>query len=102
MLKGKWWEVYNDPQLNRLEERIQGYNQGLRQALQTYLAAQDQVKIARAALYPTLSAGPSIVHEKTSKNRPLVTPTTATNYNDLVLEGQAAGNRTSGVAFVGP
>ncbi len=22
MLKGKWWEVYQDPQLNQLEERI--------------------------------------------------------------------------------
>ena len=24
MLKGKWWEVYQDPQLNQLEERIAG------------------------------------------------------------------------------
>ena len=22
MLKGKWWEIYQDPQLNQLEERI--------------------------------------------------------------------------------
>jgi len=87
MLKGKWWEVYQDPQLNQLEERIAGYNQGLRQALDTYLAAQDQVKAARSALYPTLSVGPTVTHEKTSANRPLVTPTTATNYNDLVLAG---------------
>ena len=42
MLKGKWWEVYQDPQLNQLEERIATYNQGLHQALETYLAAQDQ------------------------------------------------------------
>ncbi|HUD13312.1 MAG TPA: efflux transporter outer membrane subunit [Terracidiphilus sp.] len=87
MLKGKWWEVYQDPQLNQLEERIAGYNQGLRQALETYLAAQDQVKAARSALYPTLSVGPTVTHEKTSANRPLVTPTTATNYNDLVFAG---------------
>jgi NodT family efflux transporter outer membrane factor (OMF) lipoprotein len=87
MLKGKWWEVYQDPQLNLLEERIAGYNQGLRQALETYLAAQDQVKAARSALFPTLSVGPTVTHDKTSANRPLVTPTTATNYNDLVLAG---------------
>ncbi|MGO9995465.1 MAG: hypothetical protein ACLPTF_23520, partial [Steroidobacteraceae bacterium] len=58
MLKGKWWEVYQDPQLNQLEERIAHYNQGLRGALETYLAAQDQVRAAHAAFYPMLSAGP--------------------------------------------
>jgi NodT family efflux transporter outer membrane factor (OMF) lipoprotein len=90
MLKGKWWEVYQDPQLNQLEERIATYNQAVRQALNTYLAAQDQVRSARAALYPTLSAGPSVAHDKESRHRPLVTPSTATNYNDLVLAGQGS------------
>ncbi|MGD0733941.1 MAG: efflux transporter outer membrane subunit [Terracidiphilus sp.] len=90
MLKGKWWEVYNDPQLNQLEERIATYNQGLRQALQTYLAARDQVKVARSALFPTLSAGPSVTHYKNSANRPLTTDSTASNYNDLLIEGQAS------------
>ncbi len=87
MLKGKWWEIYQDPQLNQLEERIATYNQGLHQALETYLAAQDQVKAARSALFPTLSAGPSVRHDRNSAHRPLVTPTTATSYNDLVLSG---------------
>ena len=87
MLKGKWWEVYQDPQLNQLEERIATYNQGLRQALETYLAAQDQVKSARSALFPTLSAGPSFTHEKLSKNRPLTGAATPSSYNDLELVG---------------
>jgi NodT family efflux transporter outer membrane factor (OMF) lipoprotein len=87
MLKGNWWEIYNDPQLNQYEERIAKYNQGLRQALETYLAAQDQVRAARSALYPTLSAGASVTHDKNSAHRPLTTPSTATNYNDLVIGG---------------
>jgi NodT family efflux transporter outer membrane factor (OMF) lipoprotein len=87
MLKGKWWEIYQDPQLNKLEDRIADYNQGLRQALQTYLAAQDQVKAARSALYPTLSLNPSVTHYKNSANKPLTTPSTNTNYNDLLLTG---------------
>ena len=32
MLKGKWWEIYQDPQLNQLEERIDTNNVQLRQA----------------------------------------------------------------------
>jgi len=90
MLKGKWWEIYQDPQLNQLEERIATYNQGLRGALETYLAAQDQVKAARSALYPTLSAGPSVSHDKLSLNRPLTGVGTPSNYNDLVLAGQGS------------
>ena len=34
MLKGKWWEIYNDPKLNELEERIAKYNQSLHAALE--------------------------------------------------------------------
>jgi NodT family efflux transporter outer membrane factor (OMF) lipoprotein len=93
MLKGKWWEIYNDPQLNKLEERIAAVNQGLHQALETYLAAREQVKIARSAFYPTLSAGPGFSHDKLSVHRPLVVPGDngiITNYNDLTLEGQAS------------
>ncbi len=70
MLKGKWWEIYQDPQLNRLEERIDSNNVQLRQAMELYLAAEDQVRAARANLYPTLSAGPSISRNRVSANRP--------------------------------
>jgi NodT family efflux transporter outer membrane factor (OMF) lipoprotein len=90
MLKGKWWEIFNDPQLNQLEERIASTNQNLRQALETYLAAREQVKIARSAFYPTLSAGPNVGHDKVSSNRPLAIPGAGYNYNDLQLEGQAS------------
>ncbi len=89
MLRGKWWEVFNDPQLNKYEERAASVNQQLRQATETYLAARDQVAAVRANLYPTLSAGPSFTHSKDSYHQPLATPTTPTSYNSLVLGGQA-------------
>jgi NodT family efflux transporter outer membrane factor (OMF) lipoprotein len=90
MLKGKWWEAFNDPQLNKLEERIAAVNQGVRSAMYTYLAAREQVKAARADFYPTLTAGPSISHDKLSQHRPLAFGNTISNYNDLQLEGQAS------------
>src|ERR1019366_2633319 len=90
MLRGKWWEIYNDPQLNKLEERIATYNQGLRSAYETYLAARDQVAVARSTFYPRLSAGPSFTHEKTSSHRPLTTDQVPTNYSDLAIGGQAS------------
>jgi NodT family efflux transporter outer membrane factor (OMF) lipoprotein len=90
MLKGEWWEIYQDPQLNSLEARIDSNNVQLRQALETYLAAREQVRAARANLYPTLSAGPSISRAKISSNEPLAPPTTRTDYNDFVITGQAS------------
>ncbi len=90
MLKGKWWEIYLDPQLNQLEERIDSSNVRLRQAMETYLAAEAQVRAARANLYPMLSAGPSISRDRVSAHRPLATPGGATTYGDFAIAGQAS------------
>jgi NodT family efflux transporter outer membrane factor (OMF) lipoprotein len=89
MLRGKWWEVYNDPQLNQYEERAASVNQQVRQAMETYLAARDQVSVVRANLYPTVAAAPSITHQQTSHHRPLASSASPTSYNDLMLAGQA-------------
>jgi outer membrane protein TolC len=94
MIRGQWWEIYEDPQLNRLEERIgpkgQPNNQTLRQALETYLAARDQVTAARASLFPTLSAGVSTQREKISTNGHDYSSTKSPTYNDFLLSGQAS------------
>jgi NodT family efflux transporter outer membrane factor (OMF) lipoprotein len=90
LLKVKWWQVYQDPQLNQLEERIESNNVQLRQAMELYLAAEDQVRAARANLYPTLSAGPSISRNRASANRPSATPGGTTTYGDFVIAGEAS------------
>ena len=90
MLRGKWWEVYNDPQLNKLEELVATNNQSLRSALETYLAARDQILAARSLFYPTLGAGTSYTHSKLSANRPLSPAGSPDQFNDLVLAGQAS------------
>ena len=90
MIRGKWWEIYQDPQLNRLEDRIRPNNQTLRQALETYLAARDQISVARASLFPKLSAGVSAQRERISANGPDYSSTKSPNYNDFLLNGQAS------------
>ena len=72
MLRGKWWEIYQDPQLNQLEEHIATNNQSLRQALETYLAARDQVTAARSALYPRSPPGLPFAHDNISQERALL------------------------------
>jgi NodT family efflux transporter outer membrane factor (OMF) lipoprotein len=90
MLRGKWWEIYKDPQLNQLEEHIATGNQTLRQAMESYLAARDQVTAARSTLFPRLSAGASIARDNIAQNGPSYSPGKPTGYNDFVLGGPAS------------
>jgi NodT family efflux transporter outer membrane factor (OMF) lipoprotein len=90
MLRGKWWEIYEDPQLNKLEETIAANNQTLRQAMENYLAARDQVTAARSALFPALSAGATATRIDISKNGRSYVPGKPTGYGDLVIDGQAS------------
>jgi NodT family efflux transporter outer membrane factor (OMF) lipoprotein len=58
-IKGKWWEIYNDAALNALEEQVSISNQNVLAAEAQYRAARAEVQIARAALFPTVTAGPT-------------------------------------------
>jgi outer membrane protein TolC len=66
VLRGKWWEVYNDPELNALEEQVSISNQNVLMAAAQYREAKDAIKIARAALYPTVTVGPGITSSSSS------------------------------------
>lgn len=91
MMRGKWWEVFGDPQLNQLEERIATNNLAVRQALDLYLAAREQVRIAQSSFTPQLSAGPSITHSQLSSHRPFYNGSGGSSqFNDLQLVGQAS------------
>ncbi len=58
--KGRWWEVYKDPDLNALEEQVAISNQNVAQLEATYRQAKAAVRVARAALFPTVNATPAI------------------------------------------
>ena len=64
--RGKWWEIYNDPQLNALEEQVSMSNQNVLLATAQYREARDQVRIARSSLFPTVSASPAITDSRSS------------------------------------
>ncbi len=64
MARGKWWEIYNDPELNSLEEQVSVSNQNLKQAEAQFREAKLNVRIARSYLYPTLTTSPSITNSR--------------------------------------
>ncbi len=65
-LRGKWWEIFNDPQLNALEEKVNVSNQSIAAAAASFLAARALVKEARAQLFPTVTTNPSIIVQRPS------------------------------------
>ena len=66
-LKGKWWEVFGEPELNTLEDQLNIDNQNIAQFFQNFMAARAQVGIARANYFPTLSTGPAATRAHTSR-----------------------------------
>src|ERR1700722_13785242 len=58
-LKGKWWEMFNEPELNTLEEQLNIDNQNIAQYFQNYMAARAQVREARTGYFPTVTANPA-------------------------------------------
>jgi NodT family efflux transporter outer membrane factor (OMF) lipoprotein len=57
VLRGKWWELFGDPALNGLEEQVSVSNQNLAQAEAQFRGARAAVALARAGLFPTVTAG---------------------------------------------
>jgi NodT family efflux transporter outer membrane factor (OMF) lipoprotein len=86
--KGKWWEIYGDPQLNSLEETIAVSNQNLKVAYQEYMSAHDLVRQARSQLFPTIAVQPTGSQNQVSQNRPNFTPTTTSQFSDTVLPAE--------------
>jgi NodT family efflux transporter outer membrane factor (OMF) lipoprotein len=83
--KGKWWEVYGDPQLNSLEEQVTVSNETLKAAQAQFLEARAAVRVARAAYYPTVSGAASAARTGQSQNKPLFGATSPVTYNDFQL-----------------
>ena len=83
--KGKWWEVYGDPQLNALEEQVNVSNETLKAAQQQFLEARAALRIARAGYYPTISVGALAAGNRQSQNRALYGASSPVTYADYQL-----------------
>ena len=78
-LKGDWWTIYNDPQLNGLEAQVDGANQSLKAAEANFRGARAQIGYERSNEAPTIGAAPSISSVRASANQPYFSPTLVNN-----------------------
>ncbi len=62
--RGKWWQIFHDPELNRLEARLNISNQNILNAAANYRQALALVDEARAAYFPTLTGSANVQRQK--------------------------------------
>ena len=82
MLRGKWWEIFHDAELNALEEQLNINNQNIKQAYENFMVARALIREARSQYFPTVSTSPSYSRSAASGN----------------LSGSAAARGATGVA----
>src|ERR1700677_2818306 len=70
-----WWKLYQEPELDDLEQRLIANNPDLRAALFHYEQAEAYIKQVSSQLYPQVSTAGNLQRERESDTRPLRNPT---------------------------
>ncbi len=87
--RGQWWGVFHDGELDALQAQVADANQDLRAALARLDQARALTREARAAYFPTLTAGASATRAHTSLNSLKALPSKATT-NDFLLDADVS------------
>ncbi len=67
-IRGDWWNVFNDPELDDLEKQLNIDNQNLKLYFENFMEARALVREARAQYFPTVSFGPAYQRQRSSGN----------------------------------
>jgi NodT family efflux transporter outer membrane factor (OMF) lipoprotein len=97
-LKGKWWEVFNEPELNALEDQLDINNQNIAQYFQNFMAARAVVREAKSQFYPTLTTAPSYTRQRTPgtlRNAVATTSSTTTGTTAVATTGGTTSTNMS-------
>jgi NodT family efflux transporter outer membrane factor (OMF) lipoprotein len=80
-----WWQAFNDPILNDLEEKLTVANQDLKVAFAHYQDAYALAQVARSFFFPTLQALFNADRQQTS--RTVANPQKILDYNQILVGG---------------
>jgi NodT family efflux transporter outer membrane factor (OMF) lipoprotein len=64
VIRGNWWKLFHEPELNAFENQVTVSNQTVAAALANFLAARAMVKQARSQYFPTVTASPSVTRSR--------------------------------------
>jgi NodT family efflux transporter outer membrane factor (OMF) lipoprotein len=87
--------MFNEPDLNALEEQLDINNQNIAQYFQNFMAARSQVSEARSGYFPTLTAVPSISKSGTGPRGNSVTQSSSVGTTTGGTSGTTSGTTSS-------
>jgi NodT family efflux transporter outer membrane factor (OMF) lipoprotein len=88
--KGRWWEVFHDPELNALEQQVDVNNQTLKSSVARFRQARAFVRENRSSRFPTISAGVTIARDRESLNQGVAPPANEAGYGNFDLGASAS------------
>jgi len=94
--RGHWWEIYNDPQLNALEEQVSEANQNVKVAEAHFRQARALIGFARAGLFPTVTAGANALSVRNSRLSPF--SSSGASSSGTPSSGGSSGRSSSGAS----
>lgn len=97
-LKGQWWRIFGQPELDALEDQLNVSNQNIAQSFQNFMAARAQVREALAAYFPTLTLDPAYTHTHSTSG---LGGLAASSTGAAGSTGAGSGARTGGAALGG-
>jgi NodT family efflux transporter outer membrane factor (OMF) lipoprotein len=84
-IRGDWWALFGDPQLDSLERQIDVSNQNLKVSQARFQQARAMIRFNRSGLFPTLSIGGDISANRGSATQARTSPALQRNYGDFAL-----------------
>ncbi|HUH66158.1 MAG TPA: efflux transporter outer membrane subunit [Syntrophales bacterium] len=90
VVRGAWWKIFQDPQIDALEEQVTISNQNVAAAEAQFRQARAAVQAARAGYFPTVSVGAQATRSRGSENAPGSLGASAGAVSDLLLTGTAS------------
>jgi NodT family efflux transporter outer membrane factor (OMF) lipoprotein len=90
VVRGAWWKIFQDTQLDALEEQVNISNQNVAAAEAQFRQARALVQAARAGYFPNVAIGASATRSLRSANAASGLGTTTDQVSDLLLTGTAS------------
>ena len=63
-LRGEWWKIFHDPQLNELEAQLNLNDQNIKQSFENFMVARAMIGEEVSQYYPTLTANLSATRSR--------------------------------------
>jgi NodT family efflux transporter outer membrane factor (OMF) lipoprotein len=80
-----WWKLYQEPELDDLEQRLIANNPDLSAAYYHYVQADEYIKQVKSELYPQVSTAGNIQRDRESDTRPLRPASAPSDYTSATL-----------------